>query len=117
MTRHIKPLIVELREDEASDRITIFEIHKGMPNRPKIYRRIGSNQRRVADDDPILPKLAIAVRQGVDMHKQAKEDAVRHAGRWYVRLLRFMGRGSRKALEVLFAASGPDQDDDRGACP
>ena len=72
-----------------------YEIHLGRPGRPKIYRRVGAfgNLRRVTEQDPVLPKIAVEFRRQVDSTK--KRDLRWQMARfrhWIRRLLARIGR-------------------------
>lgn len=80
-----RPVIVDV-EDEGT-----FEIHLGRPGKPRVFRQRTNGVQRVDDDDPVLPKVAKALREGVDARKEFEEEEERKRGRWTYRVGRKIG--------------------------
>jgi hypothetical protein len=85
MTRHFKPVLVEADGE-------LYEIHLGAPGRPRVYRRVGTQHRRVQDGDPILATIAREMRAGVDRRKAAEDAERARRGTRRYRALAYLGR-------------------------
>lgn len=83
--RYIKPVIVEAGGE-------IYVIYLGKPGRPRVYRRVGTTERRVADDDPALAEIARAMKAGVEERKRAEAETEAHRKTMRYRVLRWWGR-------------------------
>ena len=89
MARTYKPITLDVVEN---DRMQAFQIHKGQPGAPRIYREgPGGSLRRVKRDDPILRDVAAELRRGVDEKKAAEEKELKRVRGWKARFFRWVG--------------------------
>lgn len=85
-----RPITIAIQELDANGdpkpKTSIFEIFKGAPGKPRVYRLRRGSHRRVTDGKT-LRMVAHALRRGVDAGKVSDERKERSSRRWWYRFI------------------------------
>lgn len=92
------PVTVQVTEGEHAG---TYQVHKGRPGRPRVYRAIGGSLLRLYDGHPALTVVATAMRDGVDRRRAEEQAEWRRRATWHFRIRRWIGGAWARVVALV----------------